>query len=991
MTALGVLTDKRPAPEAREGLDRAAVRDLVNAVRGDVRLGLHDRLLYATDASIYQVEPLAVLIPEDLDDVAAAMSCCARHGMPVLPRGGGTSLAGQCVNRAVVIDLSAKCRGLSGYDAGARIVRAEAGATIGQINELVARDGLQFPPDPSTYRQATVGGCIGNNAAGSHSVLYGRTVESLRGVEVLCANGQRIVYCGESGGVDELSRHQARLVASVVSRHASQIRERFPKTRRRNAGYALDMVLAQLDAGARPEDLDLTPLFAGAEGTLGLVTAATLKLEPLPAHKGLAVAAFASVQHAIDAVVPILETQPAAIELLDDLVISLARQNNEQRAYTELLPRPGGVDASAVLYVEYFGTESDAISRQLERLAQLLPSAAIETHTDEAAMANAWKLRVAGEPLLHAVPGNRKPLGFIEDNAIPPERLGDFVRELREIVESEGTHAAYYAHASVGVLHVRPLLDLRDPADTERMQRIARRTADLARSLGGVMSGEHGDGRARGPLLRDFYGPELMSAFAEIRAIFDPDGRMNPGNITEPGPLESVSLETRVSSADGPAVALGRIDTFYTFEDQHGLRGAVEMCNGAGVCRKTSAGTMCPSYMGTLDERHSTRGRGNALRLAVTGQFDALGTGDPTWDDPETIATLDLCLSCKACKSECPSNVDIARLKAEYTAQRYATGVPVPLRARVFSNVRLLNSLGSMAPSATNLANKIPPIRALLGRLLGLAPKRSLPVFARPLYAQWGPPDAHAGRRVAFFGDCFTMFNEPEIGLAAKRVLEASGYEVDLPMRGLHGCCQRPAISNGLLSQAVREIDRLLSQLEPVIEDERVEAILFAEPSCLSAVIDDWLSLKLKTPIETRKKLASKAMLVEAFIEREWDRHPKRPEFNPEGTGAVFHGHCHQKATVGTAEAVAALRRCGGLDVLDAGCCGMAGAFGFERDKFDLSMRIGERVLLPAVRNAGERVVLAPGASCRHQILDGTGVRALHPVEHLASRLATSD
>jgi len=961
-----------------------AARALVNAVAGEVRLGRHDRLLYATDASIYQVEPLGVVIPASVEDAIAAIRTCAEHRLPLLPRGGGTSLVGQCVNRAVVLDMSAHCRAILSYDPPGATCTVEAGATIGQINERIAPDRLQFPPDPSTYRQATVAGCIGNNAAGSHSVLYGRTSESLLGIGVCLADGTSVAFHENAGRAHPGSREIAERVIAVVRRYERLIRGRFPGTMRRNAGYGLDMVLAQLDAGATAETINLTPLFAGAEGTLGIVTEATLRLRPLPNAKGLAVVAFPTVEDAIDAVVPILKTEPAAIELLDDLVISLARKNNEQRRYAELLPRPGGRDADAVLYVEYYAAEESDIQTRFAELHELIDGAAIAAHTDEAAMADAWKLRVAGEPLLHAVPGERKPLGFIEDNAVPPERLGEFVRKLRGIVESEGTTAAYYAHASVGVLHVRPLLNLRDPADKPRMHRIARKAADLARSLGGVMSGEHGDGRARGPLLRDYYGPELMTAFAQIKAIFDPEGRLNPGNIVAPGPLESISVGTRIDHADRSGDPLAEVETFYDFEDQHGLRGAVEMCNGAGVCRKTSSGVMCPSYMGTLDERHSTRGRGNALRLATTGQMPT-ANGGPAWDDPDTIETLDLCLSCKACKSECPSNVDIARLKAEYTAQRYASGVRPPLRARVFSEIRRLSALGAKTPGLANTVNAFGPVRAIINRSLGLAPGRSLPRFAKPLAKQWGPSTGSA--RVAFFGDCFTMYNEPGIGLAAKLLLEACGYGVELPLAGAHACCQRPAISNGLLPKAMPEIDRLLEQLRPWIEDEGVPAILFAEPSCLSAITDDWLLLKLETPIALRQKLADKAMLVEAFVEDAWEDHPRKPRFKANGH-AIFHGHCHQKATVGAEATERALARAGAVRSIDAGCCGMAGGFGFEADKFELSMKIAERRLLPEARELEEgETLVAPGTSCRHQILDGAGVRALHPVEYLASRL----
>lgn len=997
------------------GLVETALR---SRVRGDIRFGRHDRMLYATDASMYQVEPLGVVIPESVDDAAEAVRVCAEHGVPILPRGGGTSLAGQCTNRAVVIDTSRSCCAVSEVDTERGSCVVEPGVTVDDLNAQLAPTGWFFAPDPATSRHACVGGCIGNNAAGSRSVRYGRTSENLHGIDVCLADGARVRFAQGAGRTDARARALAMGVADIVQRHAALIRERFPKTVRRNAGYGLDMVLAQLDAGVAPEDLDLTPLLCGSEGTLAYTLGATLKLHRVPATRGLAVVAFESVEDAIDAVPAILTTGPSAVELLDDMVIGLARANREYRRDVDLLPElPGGI-VRAVLYVEYFADrdadlDGDELAERFEALRSVVPSPGVATHTDAKSMQRAWALRKAGEPLLHGIAGDRKPITFVEDNAVPVERLGEFVRRFREIVRRHGTQAAFYAHASVGVLHVRPLIDPHSPADRKIMQQIAVEVADLAKELGGVMSGEHGDGKLRSPLLERFYGPELVHAMREVKTLFDPRGLMNPGNIVEPlgaealpRRIESISERTRLAPI-GQERDVPPVWTHFAFADQHGFGGAVEMCNGAGVCRKRSGGTMCPSYQATLDERHSTRGRGNALRLAITGQLGATdgAAGDrseppqPDWNDAETLKTLDLCLSCKACKAECPSNVDVARLKAEYVAQSYAARGGPPLAAKLMGNVRALNRLGSIMPGVANAIASSSIGKAVALRLLGIDPRRNLPPFARPLTRQVDrevarcPADLPArAPAVVLFGDCFTMFNEPGIGMAAVRVLRAFGYSVGLADAG---CCGRAQISTGLLGEASRTMAHTVERLMPWVRDERVRAIVVAEPSCQSAICDDWLDLRSPAPDADVRAIAAETTSLESFLESRWGSHPRTPEWTEyredSGDDVLYHGHCHAKALWGNGAHTGALQRAAGgrLRVLDTGCCGMAGAFGYAASRFDLSMRIGEMTLLPAVRDcAPGSAVLAAGTSCRHQIAEGTGERALHPVEWLASRIA---
>ncbi|GIW73594.1 MAG: oxidoreductase [Phycisphaerales bacterium] len=984
----------RPAQDLPAGFLQA----LRKALRGQVRVDVHDRMLYATDASSYQVPPLAVVIPADEDDVVQAAAIASDFGVPILPRGGGTSLAGQCVNNALVIDTSAALTAVRSVDPQARRCVVQAGITIDDLNAAIAPTGLFFAPDPSTSRQANIGGCIGNNAAGARSIRYGRTVENLHAIDACLADGTLVRF--EPGSKDPVARRIARDVLAIVAEHRGEIRRRYPKTLRRNAGYALDLVLDDLEhaerTGQDPLDVvNLARLLCGSEGTLAITLGAELHLHPLPRAKGLVLLGYADLDRAIEAVAPLLETNPAAVELVDDVIIDLALANRAHRASAQAMPQPTGGPLRAVLYVEYFADSQDQLRSAMHAGRDVAtahdPTAGHRLIEHPADMADAWALRKAGEPLLHGIVSNRKPVTFVEDNAVPVEHLGQWVRRFRQIVQAHGTFAAFYAHASVGVLHVRPMLDPRSPADEAAMHAIAVQVADLAKELGGVMSGEHGDGRVRGPLLERFFGPRLMHAFARVKHAFDPAGLLNPGIIANtPGDVATITQRTRVrpgrSLVDVPPVA-----TYFDYADQHGLRGAVEMCNGAGVCRKKTGGVMCPSYMATLDERHSTRGRGNALRLAITGQLP--GTDDDPWSDPQTIQTLNLCLSCKACKSECPSNVDVARLKAEYTAQRFATRGRPSLQALAFGHVRTLNRLGSLAPSIANALAGSALGRKLAKGLLNIDPRRSLPPFARSLKAQWHEatdtldapaPDAP---RVLVMADCFTTYNEPHIGIAAAKALMAFGYR---PVLIDAGCCGRAMISTGLLESAVRTVERTCASLSA----DPDAPIVVLEPSCLSAITDDWLLLRTAIDPADRKALASRAWSLEAFLEAHWDRHPRRPQLPGDepssGRPAIYlHGHCHDKALRSFDPAVRLLQRFAQVHTADTTCCGMAGSFGFTSDRYDLSMKIGRLGALPRAEQASRmgQPVLAAGTSCRHQMLDGAGLHALHPAQWLCQVL----
>jgi FAD/FMN-containing dehydrogenase/Fe-S oxidoreductase len=977
----------------------------------DVRFDRAGRMLYATDASIYQVEPVGVVVPRTPGQAAMVVRYCAERGIAVLPRGGGTSLNGQCVNQAVVIDFSEHCRGIHSVNVEQRTCRVEPGVVNDQLNAHLLPMGLMFGPDPATSSHNTVAGMIGNNSSGAHSILYGRTVENLVALDVVLPSGS-MHHLAEGQCVnDSVQREIAERLHAVLEPLRGQVRDRFPKILRHVDGYNFDIFLDQVDASTPGtyDRVNLAHLVCGSEGTLCTIVGADLKLVPAPRFKGLAIMGFAGVDEALAELNVMLGTRPAAIELVDDIIIGLARENREYRQYVELMPRakpgPDGVSAplGAVMYVEYFGQTAEEVAAGLRQLHESLPNQPIQQYTDAPSMAQAWLLRKAGEPLLHGIPGVRKPVGFVEDTAVDPSKLPAFIHEFKAILSKYGTRASFYAHASVGCLHIRPMLDIRSGTGREDLLRIGDEVTDLVVRFHGALSGEHGSGRSRTALQRKYFGPDICRALQECKRIWDPQGIMNPGIKVD---VDDARMPVKALRIDplGKPVGVKSTRTFFRYDDRAGHGGsdsgastddhagfvhAVELCNGAGMCRRTTGGTMCPSYRALLDERHATRGRGNHLRLAITGQLDECGKGQPSWHDPAVHETLRLCLSCKACKSECPSNVDIAKLKAEYQAQSYADSGGVPLQARLFGRIRGPLKLAARLPPVANALGKVPMVRAALEWFAGIDSRRSLPPVGPRLDTWFERRDANACDRptVVLFADCFALASEPHIGRTAVELLEAFGYRVVLPRSG---CCGRTLISTGQLAAGIRECTSTFLQLERAMDQSGAVALVVLEPSCLSAIKDDWLDLKLGAPAHRVRALAERSYLVEEFLERQWDAHPVRPLI-PElpAETVLLHGHCHQKALWGVDSSAAILRRVLGdaLKVLPTGCCGMAGSFGFTTDRYDLSMRIGEQMLLPAVRAQPDAHVCAPGASCRHQIHDGAQRRALHPVELLGKVL----
>ncbi len=947
----------------------------------------HLRMLYATDASMYQVEPLAVRVPRSVDELERIAIDCFARALPVVVRAGGTSLVGQSINRAVVIDCSAHCDRLLDIDESRRSCVVEPGITLAELNALLhdrTNGRFFFAPDPASGAQACIGGMIATNAAGARSVRYGRTSEHLLAVDALLTAAGRVRFC--RGSSDPEARRIAREITRIVRAHESLIRQRFPRTPRRNAGYALDDILSQLDDLAHlPDDdtrsarLDLCPLLAGSEGTLAITLRATLRLTPAPVARTLAVLSYTDIDEAIARVPALLELRPSAIELLDDTVLRLARVNLRTRPMAEHL---GAADPSvgALLLVE-LQADDDPAEIDLAGLGEAGATSRIRVLDDQRQVADAWALRKAGEPLLHAVAGPRKPVSFVEDCAIPVERLSAFVRTCRAIVEEAGTTAAFWAHASVGVLHVRPLVDPRNAHDRAAMVEMAQRICDCARALGGVVSGEHGDGRARSPLLPRYFGPELMRAFRQVREVFDPHGLLNPGNITDPGEPASIVTRLRVLPRHGTVpVTSSVVRTRFDFGAE-GFLAAAEACNGAGFCRRRFDGTMCPTYRATREERHSTRGRANALRLALSGQLPHV------LDDPQTLGTLDLCLGCKACKRECPSNVDLARLKSEYLYQSFRVRGGAPLRSRIMGYIPEALRIAGAVPRLSNSLACARSVRILLERLLGLDRRRSLPTLTPSLKRRWGG-NPTSGPRVVLLSDAFTTHTEPWIALAARRVLEAAGQRVQLVCEGDFA---RAQISLGLLDDAWATIDRTITRLRPLVDDPDVRALCLLEPSCFSAIHDDWQALRMCTPMPIRSRFRDRVMLIEQFLTTLIEDGLWQPEVRSVGGRILVHEHCHQQALLGDGSSERLLRRFFGdrVVLLDSGCCGMAGAFGYVH--YDLSLQVAEQALLPALRGRGENdIVCASGTSCRHQIRDTLGIRAQHPVEIIARLLDES-
>jgi len=962
----------------------ALAAELRAAIEGEVLVDRSSRLLYANDASIYQMEPVAVVFPHDTADVQVIVRIAARRGVPVLARGAGTSLAGQAVNHAIILDCSRHMNRVIEINEGEQWARVEPGVVITALNKAAAEHGLHYAIDPSTQNRATVGGGIGNNSCGARSVRYGKTLDQVIALDVVLADGTATTFAPAEGAaldaklaLDGLEGDAYREVRRIASEQREEIAQRFPKIMRRVSGYNLDEFAA---ANGPDAAMDLTRLMVGSEGTLAIVTEAKLRLMPLPAARGLVALHFESVVAACEAAVPLLDHNPAAVELIGDEIIRRSRANP---GFRDLIAFVQG-DPGAILLVELFGDSDAEVDASIEALkrdseARGLGYANVST-TDAAEQQRWWQMRQAGLGMLMSVRGDPKPVALVEDTAVAPEHLAAFVARFDAIVRKHGSEAAYYGHASVGCLHIRPLVNVKDAAGLEAALAIASEIADLVVEFGGSLSGEHGDGILRGVFTERMFGSQLTEAFRELKRAFDPQGILNPGKIIDTPQIdENLRLSPTTRNIEPP--------TYLDFSADGGFARAIEQCNGQGACRKMDGG-MCPSYMVTQDEEHSTRGRANLLRMAISGVLPPEElTGKRVFE------ALDLCVECKACKSECPSGVDMAKLKYEVLAQRNDEH-GLPLRSRLFGNIAMLSRLASATAPVSNVLARLWPVRWALHRILGIHSQRPLPAFQRETFRSWfshrPSPSPQAPRgEVVLFDDTFTRYNHPQVGHAATRVLEALGYRVVLVDR--QACCGRPAISKGMLGTAREWAAQNIDALLPYAE--RGVPIIGVEPSCLLTLRDEYPQLVPEGAQRTASlKVAEQALLLDELIASLADEDPSIASIfgDADGRGPVLlHGHCHQKATAGMDSTLTALRLAGREpELIDSACCGMAGSFGFEAEHYELSRQMGALKLFPAVEAAPcETEVAVTGVSCRQQITHFTSRRPRHVVELLADAL----
>jgi FAD/FMN-containing dehydrogenase/Fe-S oxidoreductase len=891
------------------------------------------------------------VIPKTTASAVRALELCAQERVPVMARGGGTSQCGQTVNEAIVIDCSKYLNALENVDLQTLTATVQPGIVLDRLNRLLKKDGVFFPIDPSTASRATIGGMTANNSSGARSIRYGNMVHNVRSVDGVLQTGEPLDAAR--------ARLDARLQA-IAQREAGEIAARFPKVLRRVAGYNLDLIA--------PGQSNLAPVLVGSEGTLAFFTRIELALARLPAHAVLGVAHFPTFYGAMDATQHLVQLDPVAVELIDRTMIELSREIPVFRPTMDKFVRG---EPDALLLVEFTGEDRAALVRKLDELDELMASlgfpGALVKLTGKDDQAEMWTVRRAGLDIMGSMKGDAKPVSIIEDCAVPLEHLAEYTARLNQIFAKHGTVGTFYAHASVGCLHVRPVLNLKQHADVRKLRAIAEEAFAYVREYKGSHSGEHGDGIVRSEFHAEMFGERIVRAFEDVKDAFDPAGLLNPGKI-----VRAPKMDDRSLFRYGPAYAPEPLATALDWSDWGTFAGAVEMCNSNGACRKESA-VMCPSFMATADERDVTRGRATALRLALSGQ---LGPGAFTSD--ALYETLDLCVSCKACKRECPTGVDMARMKIEFL-HHY----------RKRHGLRLKDRVVGYLPRLAPLASRLAPLVNLLARLpfaktaLGFSPLRSLPAWSARPFAERSAP---AGD-VVLFVDTFDRYFEPEIARAARRVLEAAGYRVVLPATGGRPlCCGRTLLTSGMLDAARAEIERTFEALRGYAE--RGIPIVGLEPSCLLTLRDEFVAL-----LGPRGNvLAGSAFLFEEFLAREADAGRLRLSLKPlRYARALVHGHCHQKALGAFAPVERILRLVPDLAVetIDSSCCGMAGTFGYDAEHIDVSLKMAERSLLPAVRAAGaQTVIVADGTSCRHQIHDGAAREAVHVACVLAEALA---
>ncbi len=980
----------------RSGEDVPAYRELASelrdAVDGEVQFDEYTQILYATDGSIYSARAAGVVHPTDVDDVIAAVDIANRHDVPILPRGAGSSLAGQSIGRGcVVLDFTTYMHGLRSVDPEARTATVEPGVVQDALDAELAEYGLKFAPDPASSNRATIGGGIGNNSTGAHSVRYGLTDDYVEELRVVLGNGERI-HTREieldspewESIVEEDSREAAiyRTVRALVEENAEEIERRYPDLQRKVSGYNLDRVVYENEDGE--EVIDLSRLIVGAEGTLGIVVEATLSLVTVPEETALAMYFYEDLLDAMADVPRALEHDVSAVELMDNEVFRLAAESDGYAQYVDLIPE----GTAAALMVEFDSECVEDFEGAIETLTDRFVNAGtafdvLEAYTPDAQQ-RIWTLRKAAIPLLMSLEGDPKPYPFIEDATVPPEQLADYVADFQEVLEDHDTSAAYFAHAGAGTLHIRPILNLKTDGDIGKMHSITEDVTGLVLEYHGAFSGEHGDGMARTEFNPKMYGEDLWTAFKEIKTAFDPPWQLNPGNVVyregpdDPGPESDrgVGADMRESLRYGPAYQSIEPTTDIDFDDQGGFSHLVELCNGCGTCRQMDANVMCPTYRATRDEIQTTRGRANMLRAAISGELDE----DELLSDEFKSQVLDLCVGCKGCKNDCPTGVDMAQLKAQ-VAHWHHEERGASLRERLFRDIDRLSALGSAFAPLSNVGTKVPGARWVMEKTMGIAADRDLPTFASETLAEWfdgrGGSEISAqsaDRHVLLFPDTFTNYCYPGPGKAAVRVLEAAGVHVELETDT--GASGRAAYSTGFLDVARERARHNVETLAPAVGEGR--DIVFVEPSDAVMFQDEYRTLLSGDDAET---VSDAAFGVMEYLDTQ-GLLAELSTGNPD-MSLVYHGHCNQKSINADHYTANVLEDAGyAVDPVDATCCGMAGSFGYEAEHYDLSLAIGE-ILDGQIEESDAEAVTAPGASCRSQLSTLRGQRPPHPVEFL--------
>jgi len=928
-----------PIKFAPAGASSLALR-LRKEVDGEVMFDAASRGRYSTDASIYQVEPIGIVVPRSEESARTAMAIAAEQGVPMLPRGAGSSQCGQAVGAALLIDHTKYLNKIMEVRVEEAVAVVQPGVVLDALNAHLRKHNLWFPVDVSTSAQATLGGMAGNNSCGSRSIEYGNMVHNVLAIEAVTASGHRWRF----GPLHEASGEYGQFVQKLkqlYERERAEIEARFPKVLRKVAGYNLDHL--------GPPHANAAHLLVGSEGTLAYSERLHLKLARLPEKRSLGVCHFAKFYTAMALTQHIVKLGPTAVELVDRTMIGLARDNP---AFEKTVNAFIKGDPDAILLVEFADARAGRLKDLVQLMADLgLPGSVVEI-TDSNLQRAVWEVRKAGLNIMMSMKGDGKPVSFIEDCAVPLEHLAEYTDRLTRVFEKHGTRGTWYAHASVGTLHVRPVLDMRRDG-AQKMRAIAEEACAMVKEYKGAYSGEHGDGLVRSEWIAPFFGPRLIAALAEIKSWLDPHGLMNPGKIVNPSRMDDKSLfRFKPGYATSPAAAV------LDWSEWGGYDKAVEMCNNNGHCRKFDAGTMCPSYRATLDERHLTRGRANTLRLALSNQL-----GD---EGEEAVKdALDLCVSCKGCKRECPTGVDMARMKIEFQSHYRA-------KHGLSARARAIGYLPRYAPWAARVAPVSNLFSSLFKGSLGFTTKRELPKWRTDFFSNTGKEEAD----LVLFVDTFNRYFEPENAHAAFKVLEAAGHRVHAP-RGL--CCGRTFLSAGLVDEAKREARRMVNALSPYVA--RRVPIIGLEPSCLFSLRDEFGVL-----LPDGNKLQG-ALLFEEYLARE----PRKLRLKETKRRVLLHGHCHQKAFDVMPAVEKVLRMVPGLEVqtVQTSCCGMAGSFGYEAEHYDVSMKMAELSLLPAIRNSPpETLLVADGTSCRHQIADGAGRQAVHVARVLEQALA---